>query len=104
LKDVCEAVWGQVEKVGRGTKASYDCAKKTVTFCFNRGPEMSGELLKRSRERLLQELNELGYVGRMRYNGEVVIDNVADGDVCVERKNHKLIIRLNKKQPKEKQP
>ena len=51
-----EAVWGQVEKIGKGTKANYDPEKKTITFCFNRSPEVSSDLLKKSRERLTQEL------------------------------------------------
>jgi hypothetical protein len=91
-----EAVWGQVEKIGKGTKANYAPEKKTITFCFNRSPEMSSDLLKKSRERLMQELKELGFVGRMKYNGEVVVDNVAEEDVVLEKKNHKLIIRLKK--------
>ncbi len=98
-----EAVWGQVEKIGKGTKANYDPAKKIITFCFNRSPDTSSDLLKKSRERLMQELKELGYVGRMLYNGEVVVDNVAKEDVVLEKKNHKLLIRLNNKQTKEKE-
>jgi hypothetical protein len=103
LKDLKEeAVWGQVEKIGKGTKANYDPEKKTITFCFNRSPEVSSDLLKKSRERLMQELKELGFVSRMKYNGEVVVDNVAKEDVVLEKKNHKLIIRLKKKQTLEK--
>ncbi|HSQ48676.1 MAG TPA: hypothetical protein VLL96_03220 [Candidatus Deferrimicrobiaceae bacterium] len=93
-----EAIWGQVEKIGKGTKANYDPEKKTITFCFNRNPETSSDLLKKSRDRLLQELKELGLVGRIKFNGEVVVDNVAKEDVVLEKKNHKLVIRLNKKQ------
>jgi len=96
-----EAMWGQVEKVGKGTKANYDPEKKTITFCFNRSPDASSDILKKSRERLMQELKELGFVGRMKYNGEVVVDNIAKEDVVLEKKNHKLIIRLNKKQTAE---
>jgi hypothetical protein len=97
-----EAVWGQVDKIGKGTKANYDPEKRTITFCFNRGPEASSDFLKKSRERLMQELKELGFVSRMEYNGEVVVDNIAKEDVVLEKKNHKLIIRLHKKQPEEK--
>ena len=93
-----EAIWGQVEKIGKGTKANYDPEKKTITFCFNRSPETSSDFLKKSRDRLLQELKEIGLVGRIKYNGEVVVDNVAKEDVVLEKKNHKLVIRLNKKQ------
>jgi hypothetical protein len=93
-----EAMWGQVEKIGKGTKANYDPEKKTITFCFNRSPEASRDLLKKSRDRLLQELKELGLVSRIKSNGEVVVDNVAREDVVLEKKNHKLVIRLNKKQ------
>jgi hypothetical protein len=93
-----EAVWGQVEKIGKGTKANYDPQKKTITFCFNRSPEASSELLKKSREKLMKELKELGLVGRIKNNGEVVVDNIAKEDVVLEKKNHKLIIRFSKKQ------
>jgi hypothetical protein len=93
-----EAIWGQVEKIGKGTKANYDPEKKTITFCFNRSPETSSDLLKKSRDRLLKELKEIGLVSRIKYNGEVVVDNVAKEDVVLEKKNHKLVIRLNKKQ------
>ena len=90
--------WGQVEKIGKGTKANYDSIKKVLTFCFNRGPDTSSELLRASRELLMKELNELGYVSRMKYNGEVVVDCVQESDVVLVKKNHKLMIRLNKKQ------
>jgi hypothetical protein len=95
-----EAIWGQVEKIGKGTKANYDQSSKTITFCFNRNLETTSELLKKSRERLMQELKELGYTSRMKYNGEVIVDNIGEEDVVLEKKNHKLIIRLNKKQIK----
>ena len=95
-------MWGQVEKIGKGTKANYDPEKKTITFCFNRSPEVSSDLLKKSRERLMRELKELGFASRMKYNGEVIVDNIAEEDVVLEKKNHKLIIRLKKKQTVEK--
>ncbi len=102
MKDSIEKpMWGQVEKIGKGTKANYDPAKKTITFCFNRGPETSSELLRKSRELLMKELKELGYASRMKYNGEVLVENIAEEDVVLVKKNHKLIIRLNKKQPTE---
>jgi hypothetical protein len=51
----------------------------------------------------MQELTEIGYVSRMKFNGEVIVDNIEKEDVTLEKKNHKLKIRLtNKKQPKEK--
>lgn len=94
--------WGQVEKIGKGTKANYDSEKKALTFCFNRGPQTSSELLRTSRELLMKELTELGYASRMKYNGEVVVDNVQENDVVLVKKNHKLMIHLNKKQAEEK--
>ncbi len=39
----------------------------------------------------------------MKFNGEVIVDNIEKEDVTLEKKNHKLIIRLNKKQTDEKQ-
>jgi hypothetical protein len=104
LRDSNEkSMWGQVEKLGKGTKANYDPEKKIITFCFNRSPQTSSELLRTLRERLIKELRELGYDGHMRYNGEVVVDNVAEEDVIRVKKNHKLIIHLNKKQVGEKE-
>jgi hypothetical protein len=97
-----EAIWGQVEKIGKGTKANYDPAKKTITFCFNRSPEASSDVLKKSRDKLIQELKEIGLVSRIKYNGEVVVDNVTKEDVALEKKNHKLVIRLIQKQTIEK--
>jgi hypothetical protein len=98
-----EAMWGQVEKIGKGTKANYDPEKKTITFCFNRSPEATSDLLKKSRERLMQELKEKGFDSKMKYNGEVVVENIAKEEVVLEKKNHKLIIRLNKTQTGEKE-
>lgn len=90
-------LWGQVEKIGKGTKAAYDADKKTITFCFNRDPHTSGDQLKKLRERLMKELKDLGYVSRMKYNGEVIVDNVEPEDVVFEKKNGKVIIHLNNK-------
>ena len=98
-----KVVWGQVEKIGKGTKASYDSDKKTVTFCFTRNLQTSSEQLRKQRETLINELKEFGFTGRMKYNGEVVVDNVEKDDVVLVRKNHKLVIHLNKKQSAEKQ-
>ncbi len=95
-------MWGQVEKLGKGTKAAYDPDKKVLTFCFNRGPQTSSQHLKTTRELLIEELRVLGYIGHMKYNGEVVVDDVSEEDVVVVRKNHKLMIHLNKKQVGEK--
>ena len=50
----------------------------------------------------MQELADLGYTSRMEYNGEVIVDNIGKEDVVLEKKNHKLIIRLRKKQTEEK--
>jgi hypothetical protein len=96
-------VWGRVEKIGKGTRANYDSDKKTITFCFTRDPQTSSEQLIKLREALMNELEELGYTSRMKYNGEVVVDNVEKEDATLLKKNHKLIIHLNKKQSAEKQ-
>ncbi len=99
LRDSKEkTIWGQVEKLGKGTKASYDPDKKIITFCFDRGPQTSSEQLTTSRTLLIKELRELGYVGRITYNGEVVVDSISEEDVVLLKKNHKLMIHLNKKQ------
>jgi len=98
-----KVVWGQVEKIGKGTRASYDPDKKVLTFAFKRGPDTSSEQLRKLREQLMQELKELGYNSRMKYNGEVVADNIENEDLTLTQKNHKLVIRLNKKQPKDKE-
>lgn len=96
-------VWGQVEKIGKGTRASYDPNNKTITFCFIRNMQTSSEQLRKLREALINELKELGYTSRMKYNGEVVVDNVENEDTILVRKNHKLVIHLNKKQSVDKQ-
>ena len=96
-------IWGQVEKLSKVTKANYDIDKKIITFCFNISPQTSSELLRTSRELLIKELRELGYDGRMKYNGEVVVDNIAEEDVVLVKKDHKLIITLNKKQVGDKE-
>ncbi len=93
-----KTIWGQMEKVGKGTKASYDPDKHIITFCFNRSPQISSEFLTTSRMNLLRELKELGYIGRIKPNGEVFVDNVLEQDVALVKKNHKLLIHLNKKQ------
>jgi hypothetical protein len=99
LRDTSEkTIWGQVEKLGKGTKANYNPDKKIITFCFNRSPQTSSDLLTKSRKLLIKELRELGYIGRIKYNGEVVVDNISEENVVLVKKNHKLIIHLNKKQ------
>ena len=98
-----KSIWGQVEKLGKGTKANYDPDRKIITFCFNRSPQTSSELLRKSRELLMKELRELGYYGRMKYNGEVIVENVTEEDVVLVKKDHKLVIHLNKKQVGEKE-
>jgi len=101
-----KTMWGRVEKLGKGTKANYDSDKKIITFCFNRSPHISSDLLRTSRELLVKELRELGYDGRIKYTGEIVVDNIAEEDVVLVKKDHKLVIHLNKKQigEKEKDP
>jgi hypothetical protein len=103
LKESTEKLeWGQVDKIGKGTKANYDSKSKVLTFCFNRGPNTSSESLRVSRELLMKELNELGYSSRMKYNGEVLVEDVLETDVVLVKKNHKLTINLNKKQAEER--
>ena len=98
-----KTIWGHVEKLGKGTRANYDPDKKTVTFCFTRSPQTSSEELKKLREALMKQLKELGYTSRMKYNGEVVADNIANEDVALVKKNHQLIIQLKNKTIEEKE-
>jgi hypothetical protein len=95
-------VWGKVDKIGKGTRANYDPDKKTLTFCFNRNLETSSEQLRKLRESLMGELKQLGYPSRMKYNGEVVVENVENENVVLVTENHKLTIRLNTKESPEK--
>jgi hypothetical protein len=92
-----KTIWGRVEKIGKGTKANYDPDKKTITFAFNRDPQTTSEQLRTLRELLMKELKDLGYASRMKYNGEVIVDNIENEDVTIEKKNHQLIIHLNNK-------
>jgi len=98
-----KTIWGHVEKLGKGTRANYDPDKKTITFCFTRDPQTSSEQLRKLRELLINELKELGYPSRAKYNGEVVADNIEKEDVALVKKNHQLIIHLNKKQSGDKE-
>ena len=101
-------MWGHVEKIGKGTRANYDPDKKTITFCFTRNPQTSSAQLVKLRELLISQLKELGYNSRMKYNGEVIAENIQTENVNLETKNHQLTIHLNKKQTetedKEKTP
>jgi len=92
-----KVIWGHVEKIGKGTRANYEPNKKTITFCFKRDAQTSSEQLRKLRETLMNELRELGYSSRMKYNGEVIADNIEEHEVVLERKNHQLMIQLNKK-------
>jgi hypothetical protein len=85
-----KTVWGFMEKFGKGTLANYNPDKKTVTFCFSKNS-------KTSRELLVKTLQELGYACSIRNNGEVVSENVEKEDIALVKKNHQLIIHLNKK-------
>ncbi len=98
-----EILWGRVDKIGKGTRANYDSENKTLTFCFTRDLQTSSEQLKRLRESLVSELEKLGYKSRIKYNGEVVVDNVETDDATIVKKNHQLIIQLNKKQSPDQQ-
>lgn len=102
-EDTDKTLWGQVEKIGKGTKANYDADKKMITFCFNRNPHTSSDQLKKLRENLMKELREMGYASRMKYNGELIADNVEQENVVLERKNHKLIIHLVNKSTENKE-
>jgi len=92
-----KVVWGHVEKLGKGTRANYETNKKTITFCFKRDAETSSEQLRKLREQLMNELKALGYNSRMKYNGEVIAENIAEENVVLTRKNHQLMIHLNNK-------
>ena len=98
-----KVIWGNVEKLGKGTRANYDPDKKIITFCFKRGEETSSEQLRKLREQLMNELKQLGYVSHMKYNGEVIAENIEEQDIVLTRKNHRLLIHLNKKGSGEKE-
>jgi hypothetical protein len=98
-----EAIWGQVEKIGKGTRANYDPDKKTITFCFIRAPQTSSGQLQKLREQLMKELKDIGYNSRMKYNGEVMAENIEQENVVVEKKNHKVIIHLKNKLAEDKE-
>ena len=96
-------LWGHVEKFGKGNRANYNPDKKILTFCFKRGPETSSEQLKAQREVLMKQLKELGYTSRMKYNGEVIAENIPNEDVTLVPKNHQLIIQLKNKLAEDKE-
>ena len=85
-----KTIWGIIEKFGKDTLANYNPDRKTITFCFSKNS-------KTSRELLIKTLQELGYTGYIRNNGEVVSENVEKEDIALVKKNHQLIIHLNKK-------
>ena len=91
-----KTIWGMIEKFGKGTLGNYDPDGKTITFCFSKNS-------KTSRELLIKALQELGYSGHIKNNGEVVSENVEKEDVVLVKKNHQLIIHLNKKQSGDKE-
>ena len=98
MRDPVEkVVWGHVEKLGKGTRANYEPEKKTITFCFKRDAQTTSEQLRKLREQLMTDLKTLGYVSHMKFNGEVIAENIAEEDVILTRKNHQLSIRLDKK-------
>jgi len=91
VRDTSEkTIWGFIEKFGKGTLANYNPDKKTITFCFSKNS-------KTSRALLVKTLQELGYTSYIRNNGEVVSENVEKEDIALAKKNHQLIIHLNKK-------
>ena len=87
-------MWGRVEKLGKGTKAYYDSDKKIITFCFNRSPHISSDLLRTSRELLMKELRELGYDGRIKYTGEIVVDNIAEERIKIKMVKVKGVLEV----------
>ena len=91
-----KTIWGIMDKFGKGTLANYNPDRKTITFCFSKNS-------KTSRELLIKTLQELGYTGHIRNNGEVVSENVEKEDVALVKKNHQLIIHLNKKPSEDKE-
>ena len=98
MRDPVEkVVWGHVEKLGKGTRANYEPEKKIITFCFKRDAQTTSEQLRKLREQLMDDLRTLGYVSHMKFNGEVIAENIAEEDVILTRKNHQLSICLNKK-------
>jgi hypothetical protein len=92
-----KVIWGHVDKIGKGTRANYEEDKKTITFAFKRDAQTTSEQLRKLREQLMGELKALGYPNRMKYNGEVIAENVESEDVILTRKNHQLLIKLLKK-------
>ena len=50
----------------------------------------------------MKQLKDIGHASRMKYNGEVVVENVTAEDVVLVNKNHKLMIHLNNKLTSEK--
>jgi hypothetical protein len=95
-----KTIWGHVEKIGKGTMANYNPDKKTITFCFKKDPKTTAEQIKTLRELLLKEIVNLGYGGRIKYNGEIIVENVEKDNVAIVKKNHQLIIHLNNKHDK----
>ena len=91
-----KTIWGIMEKFGKGTLANYNPDRKTITFCFSKNS-------KTSRELLIKTLQGLGYSGHIRDNGEVVSENVEKEDITLIKKNHQLIIHLNKKPSADKE-
>jgi hypothetical protein len=91
-----KTIWGIMEKFGKGTLAKYDPDGKTITFCFSKNS-------KTSRELLIKTVKELGYSGYIKDNGEVVSENVAEEDVVLVKKNHQLMIHVNKKESGDKE-
>ncbi len=71
--------------------------KKPLLSASKEGENTSSEQLRKLREQLMKELKELGYTSRMKYNGEVIAENIENEDVVLTRKNHQLLINLNKK-------
>jgi hypothetical protein len=98
-----KSMWGKVDRIGKGTKATYDPEKKIITFAFNRGPDTTSEQLRVAREQLMKELKELGYASKMKYNGEVLVENIEEECLTLTKKNHQLVIHIKSKTEVEKE-
>jgi hypothetical protein len=98
-----KVLWGHVEKLEKGTRANYDADKKILTFCFIRNPQTTADQLRKLREELMVGLKDMGYISRMKYNGEVIAENIPNEDVTLTTKNHQLIIQLRNRLVEDKE-
>jgi hypothetical protein len=100
MKKGCGVRWKNLAKAQRQIMI---LTRRLLLSASIEAHKRQANFLRTSRELLMKELRELGYDGRMKYNGEVFVDNIAEEDVVLAKKDHKLIIHLNKKQVGEKE-